>query len=700
MKWRLISLLLFVVSVILLFGFVVRTPQFVLVRKIKQLEAQNEKLHGDIRTIAAEVGGNGAIPKPYPSDRLLYREVYEDQLYYFSKPKVSRCETIHVAIMAAGYNTSRGVVTMLKSILFYRHNPIHFHFITDQIAQHILGTLFQTWKVPAVNVSFYGIEEAHRNVSWIPNFHYSGTYGLMKLTVTDILPSHLDKVVFLDTDLMFTADIAGLWQFFWHLREAHKLFGLVENQSDWYLGKLWEKHKPWPALGRGFNTGVMLLDLWRMREMGWHEMWKQVTVETLQMYRATALADQDIINAVIKEHTDIHYILPCAWNVQLSEHTLSEYCYRDAEDFKVIHWNSPRKLQVFNNHGLYFRNLYMGFQDYNGNLLLNELLSCNAFKDHEQPVHVESATDPCSDFRQEIQTVHRTHPFFVDFDYKSNDPSDVTLIAQLSMDRLQMLGPLFHHWEGPMSISVYASDPEANQFLEYIYSSDILGGRTNIGFHVVYKAGRFYPVNYLRNVALKNVRTPYVFLSDIDFRPMIGLYSYLKEAIRVLGMVGEKRTLVVPAFETLLYRFDFPENKTQLLRMFAGGMLYTFRYNVWPKGHAPTNYEHWKTATVPYKVTWAPDFEPYIAVSSNVTRYDTRFVGFGWNKVSHIMELESQAYEFVVLPDAFMVHMPHTPSLDITTFRSSRHYRDCMQVLKREFQRQLFEKYGTTTLEA
>jgi len=24
--------------------------------------------------------------------------------------------------------------------------------------------------------------------------------------------------------------------------------GLVENQSDWYLGKLWRNHKPWPAL--------------------------------------------------------------------------------------------------------------------------------------------------------------------------------------------------------------------------------------------------------------------------------------------------------------------------------------------------------------------------------------------------------------------------------------------------------------------
>lgn len=34
-----------------------------------------------------------------------------------------------------------------------------------------------------------------------------------------------------------------------------QVIGLVENQSDWYLGNLWKNHKPWPALGRGFNTG-------------------------------------------------------------------------------------------------------------------------------------------------------------------------------------------------------------------------------------------------------------------------------------------------------------------------------------------------------------------------------------------------------------------------------------------------------------
>lgn len=40
---------------------------------------------------------------------------------------------------------------------------------------------------------------------------------------------------------------------------GQQVLGLVENQSDWYLGNLWKNHRPWPALGRGFNTGKSLI---------------------------------------------------------------------------------------------------------------------------------------------------------------------------------------------------------------------------------------------------------------------------------------------------------------------------------------------------------------------------------------------------------------------------------------------------------
>ena len=41
------------------------------------------------------------------------------------------------------------------------------------------------------------------------------------------------------------------------------------------------------------------------------------------------------------------------------------------------------------------------------------------------------------------------------------------------------------------------------------------------------------------------------------------------------------------------------------------------------------------------QVEWSPDYEPYIVVRSDVPLYDTQFVGFGWNKVSHIMRLDA-----------------------------------------------------------
>lgn len=51
-------------------------------------------------------------------------------------------------------------------------------------------------------------------VSWIPNKHYSGIYGLMKLTLTKALPPDLRKVIVLDTDITFATDIAELWGIF------------------------------------------------------------------------------------------------------------------------------------------------------------------------------------------------------------------------------------------------------------------------------------------------------------------------------------------------------------------------------------------------------------------------------------------------------------------------------------------------------
>uniref|UniRef100_A0AAX7SGM9 LARGE xylosyl- and glucuronyltransferase 2 n=1 Tax=Astatotilapia calliptera TaxID=8154 RepID=A0AAX7SGM9_ASTCA len=618
-------------------------------------------------------------------------------------PTVQKCELIHVACVCAGHNASRDVVTLVKSVLFHRRNPLHFHFITDTVANRILSSLFQSWMVPSVQVSFYDADELKSEVSWIPNKHYSGIYGLMKLTLTKALPSDLSKVIVLDTDITFATDIAELWGIFRKFTDK-QVIGLVENQSDWYLGNLWKNHKPWPALGRGFNTGVILLYLERLRRIGWEQMWRLTAERELMSMLSTSLADQDIFNAFIKQNPVLVHQLPCFWNVQLSDHTRSEQCYTEVSDLKVIHWNSPKKLRVKNKHVEFFRNLYLTFLEYDGNLLRRELFGCPTQASPES-VKLQKALeeldedDQCYDFRRERLTVHRVHLYFLQYDYTpTEDNTDITLVAQLSMDRLQMLEAICKHWEGPISLALYMSDAEAQQFLRYAQASEVLKNRKNVGYHIVYKEGQFYPVNLVRNVALKNANTPYVFLTDVDFLPMYGLYDYLRKSVVQMDMAHTKKALVVPAFETLRYRLSFPKSKAELLSMLDMGTLYTFRYHVWPKGHAPTNYAKWRTATTPYKVEWEPDFEPYVVVRRECPEYDQRFVGFGWNKVSHIMELDAQEYDLMVLPNAFMIHMPHAPSFDISKFRSSSSYRNCLNTLKDEFHQDLSRKYGSAAL--
>ncbi|KAJ9574341.1 hypothetical protein L9F63_026014, partial [Diploptera punctata] len=126
---------------------------------------------------------------------------------------VPKCEVVHVAIVCAGYNSSRSVHKSYFRQLFY------------------------TWSVPQAEVSFYLADNVVPDVSWIPNKHYSGVYGLMKLTLPKVLPDTLQKAIVLDTDVTFATDIAELWKIFSKLGPKQAI-GLVENQSDWYLGKL------------------------------------------------------------------------------------------------------------------------------------------------------------------------------------------------------------------------------------------------------------------------------------------------------------------------------------------------------------------------------------------------------------------------------------------------------------------------------
>jgi len=53
----------------------------------------------------------------------------------------------------------------------------------------------------------------------------------------------------------------------------------------------------------------------------------------------------------------------------------------------------------------------------------------------------------------------RTHLYFLEFEYQTSpDECDITLVAQLSMDRLQMVEMLCEYWDGIIMISIYYTE--------------------------------------------------------------------------------------------------------------------------------------------------------------------------------------------------------------------------------------------------
>ena len=86
-----------------------------------------------------------------------------------------------------------------------------------------------------------------------------------------------------------------------------------------------------------FNTGVIAMDLHKLRKVKWRQLWRLTAEKDLATHYFTSLADQDIFNAVLFQEPRLVHHMPCQWNVQLSDNTRSELCYTEVTDLKVKH---------------------------------------------------------------------------------------------------------------------------------------------------------------------------------------------------------------------------------------------------------------------------------------------------------------------------------------------------------------------------
>ena len=158
-------------------------------------------------------------------------------------------------------------------------------------------SLVQSWDRQSVSVHWLSPQES--SFSGLPLWGRMPVATYFKLLIPEMLPASLHKAIWLDSDLVVTADLAWLWDS--DLAGQHALavqdpgVPLVSSRN----GVADHKQLGIASEAKYFNAGVMLvdLDLWRKDHI------PERVIEYLRVHRDSVVFwDQEGLNAVLAGH--------------------------------------------------------------------------------------------------------------------------------------------------------------------------------------------------------------------------------------------------------------------------------------------------------------------------------------------------------------------------------------------------------------
>ncbi|CAE1264753.1 XXYLT1 [Acanthosepion pharaonis] len=186
--------------------------------------------------------------------------------------------------------------------------------------------------------------------------YYSQSLFFLSLAIHRIMPSTLKKLIMLDVDLKFEADIAQLFGHFDRFADTN-IIGIAREMQPVYrhIFHAYRDENPGTRVGgpppdglTGFNSGVLLLNMERMRKSELYNAFLEHDVIhnlTIKYKFQGHLGDQDFFTLLSMEHEELFYILPCTWNRQLCQ------WWRDKgyEDVFDDYYSCTGKVNIF--HG-------------------------------------------------------------------------------------------------------------------------------------------------------------------------------------------------------------------------------------------------------------------------------------------------------------------------------------------------------------
>ena len=207
----------------------------------------------------------------------------------------------------------------------------------------------------------------------------------------------------------------------------------------------------------------------------------------------------------------------------------------------------------------------------------------------------------------------------------------VSIATQSSLEKLHSIVEVSRHWTGPISLAVFVAGEEfllTELYISYLRKC-FPHVKDQVSFHLAYswdyppnnapniifdykqecsnpavvlsellklrrpqtiewKNNSLYPQNHLRNQARTNCQTEYIYLTDVDIIPSIGMADKLDQFLRK-SQCSNLCAYVIPVYE-IDEKAGFPQNKSAMLKLTKNKMARPFHQKIYALAQSATDY--------------------------------------------------------------------------------------------------------------
>jgi hypothetical protein len=226
-----------------------------------------------------------------------------------------------------------------------------------------------------------------------------------------------------------------------------------------------------------------------------------------------------------------------------------------------------------------------------------------------------------------------------------------------------------HHqtrWQGPISVAVLLTGQDIPKLTSFLDREKL----DNVTVHMCVASFQWphYPINFMRNVALRDVKTKWSFVLDTDEDTVFPMTNYQHEVIRALAIMPsinlDKSVFAVTSWQWGTEKKEQPPTSVMSIKTRMAGHVIDVKAPHFRKAYTPPSItpDKWFNMDRAHSTRFGDSYEPYYIVKTgSAPPFDPRFRGWGANKSIQTFTMAVNHYKFIVLPNVF-TFVDDTPS--------------------------------------